>query len=149
VKRRFDVVAMLPVLILMSPVMDTIAAAARLSGPCPVTFRQCRVGLDGRRTLMKFRTLPPNDDGDRTWSVVHDPPVGKLGGFLRPTGLGEAPEQTLTERIVILLRTAGLFLRQVLRAPLHTTAKARQRLSPAPATPGTVTSATATPQPAK
>ena len=93
VKRGFDVVVSLAALIVLSPVMAMIAAAIRLGGAGPVTFRQCRVGLDGRRfTLMKFRTLTPNDDADRTWSVVHDPRVGKLGGFLRHTGLDEAPQ---------------------------------------------------------
>jgi exopolysaccharide biosynthesis polyprenyl glycosylphosphotransferase len=93
VKRGFDVVVSLAALILLSPVMAIIAAATRLSGPGPVTFHQCRLGLNGRPfTLMKFRTLPPNDDGDRTWSVVQDPRLGRLGDFLRRTGLDEAPQ---------------------------------------------------------
>jgi exopolysaccharide biosynthesis polyprenyl glycosylphosphotransferase len=200
VKRGFDVVVSLAMLILLSPVMAVIAAAIRLSGPGPVTFHQYRVGRDGRCfTLMKFRTLAPNDDGDRIWSVVHDPRVGKLGGFLRHTGLDEAPQlfnvlrghmslvgprperpafadiftlsiaeyearhrvrpgitgwaqvhglrgdTSITDRvrfdnyyvtmwtlrgdIIILLRTAGLFLRQVLRWRLHSPAKAQQRLA--------------------
>lgn len=93
VKRGFDVVVSLAALILLSPVMVIVAAAVRLSGPGPVIFRQYRVGLDGRPfTMMKFRTLLPNPDGDRTWSVAHDPRVGKLGGFLRRTGLDEMPQ---------------------------------------------------------
>ena len=93
VKRGFDVVISMAALILLSPVMAVVAAVIRLSGPGPVIFRQYRIGLDARPfTMLKFRTLLPNHDGDRTWSVAHDPTVGKLGGFLRRTGLDELPQ---------------------------------------------------------
>ena len=92
-KRSFDIVISLVSLVVLSPVMAVTAAAVRLSGPGPLIFRQYRVGLDGRPfTMMKFRTLLPNQDGDRTWSVAHDPRVSKLGGFLRRTGLDEMPQ---------------------------------------------------------
>jgi exopolysaccharide biosynthesis polyprenyl glycosylphosphotransferase len=202
VKRGFDVLVSLAALLLLSPVLAIIAAAIRLSGPGPVTFHQCRLGLNGRPfMLMKFRTLPLNDDGDRTWSVVHDSRVGKLGRFLRHTGLDEAPQLfnvlrgdmslvgprperpafadiftssiveyaarhrvrpgitgraqvhglrgdtsiadrvrfdnyyvamwTLSGDIIILLSTAGLFLRQIVIGALHTAARARRPASAA------------------
>lgn len=98
-KRGFDLIVSLIALILLSPVLAIVAAAVRFSGPRtsagrpPVLFRQSRLGLDGRQfTMMKFRTMVPNDDGDHTWSVEGDPRVSKLGAFLRRTGLDEAPQ---------------------------------------------------------
>ena len=92
-KRGFDIVVSFIALLLLSPVMALLFLAIRLSGSGPVTFQQSRVGLDGRHfTLLKFRTMSPNDDSDTTWSVVGDPRIGKLGGFLRRTGLDEAPQ---------------------------------------------------------
>jgi putative colanic acid biosysnthesis UDP-glucose lipid carrier transferase len=93
-KRGFDLVAALVALILLSPILVVVAAAVRftgsrpMTGPRPIVFRQCRVGLDGRQfTIIKFRTMEPNDDGDHTWSVAGDPRVSRVGGFLRRTGL--------------------------------------------------------------
>ncbi|MDQ6847436.1 MAG: sugar transferase [Candidatus Dormibacteraeota bacterium] len=98
-KRGFDIVVSLGALTVLSPVLVLVAAAVRLSGPRPfvgkrpVFFRQVRVGLDGREFAMfKFRSMVVNDDGDRTWSVVGDPRVTRLGSFLRRTGLDEAPQ---------------------------------------------------------
>ncbi len=98
-KRGFDVLGSLLTLAALSPVLVAVTAAVRLSGPRPfvghrpVLFRQQRVGLDGREfTILKFRSMVPNDDGDRTWSVVGDPRVTGLGSFLRRSGLDEAPQ---------------------------------------------------------
>ena len=98
-KRGFDIVVSLGVLAVLSPVLLLVAAAVRVSGPRPfvgkrpIFFRQVRVGMDGREFAMfKFRSMVPNDDGDRTWSVIGDPRVTKLGSFLRRTGLDEAPQ---------------------------------------------------------
>ena len=92
-KRGFDVVMSAVALTVLSPVLAIVAMAIRCTGPGPVTFRQSRVGLDGRHfTVIKFRTMVANDDGDHTWSVVHDPRVTRLGRFLRRTGLDEAPQ---------------------------------------------------------
>src|SRR6202165_5317938 len=92
-KRGFDVVMSAVALTVLSPLLAIVAMAIRCTSPGPVTFRQSRVGLDGRHfTVIKFRTMVTNDDGDRTWSVVADPRVTRLGQFLRRTGLDEAPQ---------------------------------------------------------
>jgi exopolysaccharide biosynthesis polyprenyl glycosylphosphotransferase len=92
-KRGSDVVVSAVALTVLSPLLAIVAMAIRCTGPGPVTFRQSRVGLDGRHfTVIKFRTMVANDDGDLTWSVVHDPRVTRLGRFLRRTGLDEAPQ---------------------------------------------------------
>ena len=99
VKRGFDILVSLGALTALSPLLLLVAAAVRFSGPRPfvgnrpILFRQIRVGLDGREFAMfKFRSMVPNDDGDRTWSVVGDPRITKVGAFLRRTGLDEAPQ---------------------------------------------------------
>jgi exopolysaccharide biosynthesis polyprenyl glycosylphosphotransferase len=98
-KRAFDLVVSLMTLTLLSPVLIAVAALVRFTGPRPfvgkrpVIFRQHRVGLDGRLfTMLKFRSMIPNDDGDMTWSVAGDPRVTRLGSFLRRSGLDEAPQ---------------------------------------------------------
>ncbi|MBJ7595202.1 MAG: sugar transferase [Candidatus Dormibacteraeota bacterium] len=98
-KRGCDILVSLAALTVLAPVLVLVAAAVRVSGPRPfvgkrpIFFRQVRVGMDGREFAMfKFRSMVPNDDGDRTWSVVGDPRVTRLGSFLRRTGLDEAPQ---------------------------------------------------------
>ncbi len=98
-KRAFDLAVSLLTLALLSPVLLVVAALVRYTGPRPflgkrpVVFRQDRVGIDGRLfTMLKFRSMIPNDDGDTTWSVRGDPRVTRLGAFLRRSGLDEAPQ---------------------------------------------------------
>ena len=98
-KRAFDLAVSLLTLTLLSPVLLVVAALVRFTGPRPfegsrpVIFRQDRVGLDGQLfTMLKFRSMIPNDDGDMTWSVAGDPRVTRLGAFLRRSGLDEAPQ---------------------------------------------------------
>lgn len=93
VKRCFDILGSSAALVALSPLMVIAALVIRSECRGPVLFRQTRVGLNGRPfTVLKFRTVRPNSDGDRTWSVVDDPRVSRLGGFLRRTGFDEAPQ---------------------------------------------------------
>jgi exopolysaccharide biosynthesis polyprenyl glycosylphosphotransferase len=93
IKRGCDIVVSLAALVALLPLMLTVALMIRTEGPGPVMFRQTRLGRNGRSfTMLKFRTMRPNDDGDRTWSVTHDSRVSRLGGFLRRTGVDEVPQ---------------------------------------------------------
>src|SRR5205807_6542458 len=92
-KRAFDVVVASVALLLSAPLFVMIAIAVRLSSAGPVFFRQKRVGQHGRLVeILKFRTLLVNDDSDRTWSVVTDVRVTRVGRVLRATSLDELPQ---------------------------------------------------------
>ncbi|MCX7806069.1 MAG: sugar transferase, partial [Planctomycetota bacterium] len=112
VKRLFDIVVSLLLLMLLAPIMLAIAAAIRLTGPGPVFFRQERVGYRGRRfQLLKFRSMRqearpddhreyvkeyiagrarPSDDGQ--FKLTGDPRVTPVGRFIRRFSLDELPQ---------------------------------------------------------
>jgi len=92
-KRVFDVVGAVTLLLLLAPVLLVAAVAVRLTSPGPVLFRQGRIGQDGRAIqVLKFRSMLVNEDSDRQWSVEHDDRVTRVGRWLRRTSLDELPQ---------------------------------------------------------
>jgi exopolysaccharide biosynthesis polyprenyl glycosylphosphotransferase len=93
------------ILILISPVMLTIALMIKLEDGGPVLFRQVRVGKHGRLfKCLKFRTMVTNaedlkeklmalneQDGP-VFKIKNDPRITKVGKFLRKTSLDELPQ---------------------------------------------------------
>ena len=104
VKRSFDVVAAGAGLVLLSPLLVTLAAAVRVSSPGPVLFRQPRVGRRGQRfQMLKFRTMYDGADEDKgrlveycesdgLFKLADDPRVTPVGRFLRRSSLDELPQ---------------------------------------------------------
>ncbi|HVF99052.1 MAG TPA: undecaprenyl-phosphate glucose phosphotransferase [Chloroflexia bacterium] len=101
-KRAFDIVFSLIVLVFTSPFMLLLALAIKLSSPGPVFFIQERVGLDGKPfQLVKFRTMkvsageedtPKLKEGMPGWTVRNDPRRTSIGTFLRRFSLDELPQ---------------------------------------------------------
>lgn len=94
-KRSFDIVFSLVVLILISPLLITIAVGVKISSPGPIFFSQERVGIDRRLFQMyKFRTMKVSDQttADKQWTVENDPRRTTFGTFLRKTSLDELPQ---------------------------------------------------------
>ncbi|GIX42362.1 MAG: undecaprenyl-phosphate glucose phosphotransferase [Leptospiraceae bacterium] len=95
VKRVFDIIFSLFVIILTLPLMIIIAILVKLSSKGPIFFVQERVGLD-RKTfkLIKFRTMYVQDKeiSEKTWGTKNDPRVTPIGRFLRKTSLDELPQ---------------------------------------------------------
>jgi len=94
-KRAFDLFWTVPGLILLSPLLLSVAAAIKLSDRGPAFFRQERVGQSGRPfRIWKFRTMVVNAErigkpltvGDR------DPRLTPLGYWLRRYKLDELPQ---------------------------------------------------------
>lgn len=104
-KRGFDVVAAMLSVVLLSPVLLTVAAVILLLEGRPVLFRQTRVGRFGRSFEMrKFRTMVPDAQDLRDelevqnhrkgplFKVNDDPRVTRVGRLLRRTSLDELPQ---------------------------------------------------------
>lgn len=93
-------------LLVLSPLLITIALAVRLTSPGPAIFKQERIGKDGQPfRIWKFRTmvdgadnqlgdlLAQHDrDGEPLFKVPKDPRITPLGQFLRKTSLDELPQ---------------------------------------------------------
>lgn len=95
IKRAFDIVFSLAVLILLSPLLLAIAIGIKLTSPGPVFFVQERVGKNRRIFKMyKFRSMKVSSDdvADTEWTVENDPRRTKFGAFLRKTSLDELPQ---------------------------------------------------------
>jgi exopolysaccharide biosynthesis polyprenyl glycosylphosphotransferase len=94
-KRAFDLIFSVSVLILAAPVFILIALLIRLTSPGPIIFAQQRVGLNGKLfSMYKFRTMSVSsqEQSDSRWTVKNDPRCTSIGRILRRTGLDELPQ---------------------------------------------------------
>ncbi|BDQ02754.1 sugar transferase [Ignavibacterium sp.] len=110
-KRFFDIAFAIIGLILLSPVMITIAILVKLSSPGPVFYKQKRIGLYGREfDFYKFRSMKPVDGedeerkkkmiefmkkgqtGGKDLKVVNEDRITWIGRFIRKTSLDELPQ---------------------------------------------------------
>lgn len=93
VKRIFDVVFSLIVMIVTSPIMLIAAVGIKLSSPGPIIFKQVRVGLNKHPfTMYKFRSMRVNPREATGWSKDEDPRKTRFGSFLRKCSIDELPQ---------------------------------------------------------
>jgi exopolysaccharide biosynthesis polyprenyl glycosylphosphotransferase len=93
-KRGFDVLFSLAVLVVSSPLMLFLALLVKLDSPGPVFHVQERVGQDGKRFhMIKFRSMVENAEArtGRFWTTKDDPRRTRVGGVLRRLSLDEWP----------------------------------------------------------
>ena len=95
IKRAFDMVASVTLLVLALPVMLIAAIAIRLDSPGPTIYRQQRVGLGGKTfNILKFRSMriDAEKDGKPQWAQTGDSRVTRIGRFMRLTRIDELPQ---------------------------------------------------------
>ena len=104
-KRVFDIVLSISLLIFLSPLLLIIAVAVKLDSPGPVLYSSERIGKKGRAFLcVKFRTMVRDADKLRAgimhmnerdgvlFKISNDPRVTRVGRFLRRYSLDELPQ---------------------------------------------------------
>src|ERR1035438_10283192 len=90
-KRALDITIASVGLIVMSPLLLTIALAIRVTMGSPVFFRQVRPGYKTRPfTVIKFRTMM--GDGSQADPASDGVRLTRLGSFLRRFSLDELPQ---------------------------------------------------------
>jgi len=91
-KRIFDLALAIPALVVLSPLLISIAILVRAKLGFPIIFRQQRPGLQGRPfTIFKFRSMTDGYD-DRGNLLPDAARLTPFGRFLRSTSLDELPE---------------------------------------------------------
>lgn len=93
-KRSFDFVLSLAVLLIIWPLLFFLAVIVRCDSPGPVLYRQQRVGLSGKVfDIYKFRSMVSNADQLGCYQTSRgDPRITRSGRWLRKTSLDELPQ---------------------------------------------------------
>lgn len=116
-KRTIDLLGSAVILLLLLPLLLSIALLVKLSSTGPVLFRQVRVGQYGAPfVFLKFRSMYTGNDprihreyvralisgsaelklrdgkGKAVYKLAGDPRVTRIGAFLRKTSLDELPQ---------------------------------------------------------
>lgn len=90
IKRMFDVVVSLVLLILFSPIFLILAIAIKLDSKGPVFYRQVRVTQYGKRfRIFKFRSMAQSADQGSQVTVGNDCRVTRVGRWVRKCRLDE------------------------------------------------------------
>jgi exopolysaccharide biosynthesis polyprenyl glycosylphosphotransferase len=105
VKRSFDLVGAVLILLLLAPAMALIALAIKLTSRGPVFYSSIRPGIGGKPfPCLKFRTMvagaeslqdglePHNELGGALFKIRRDPRITAVGRFLRRWSLDELPQ---------------------------------------------------------
>ncbi len=105
-KRLLDIVLSAAALVVLAPLFALAALAVKIEDGGQVLFVQTRVGKDGRRfRFYKFRSMIPSAEelksdllglnrhaDPRTFKIVDDPRITRVGRYLRRFSLDEFPQ---------------------------------------------------------
>ncbi len=95
VKRLFDIICALILLVLASPVMLLAGLIVLLESGAPVFYRQQRVGYNGTLfDVVKFRSMRTDaeKDGKPRWATSSDDRVTRFGRIMRKLRIDELPQ---------------------------------------------------------
>jgi exopolysaccharide biosynthesis polyprenyl glycosylphosphotransferase len=105
VKRIFDILGTLLILLVTSPLFLALAVAIKVTSPGPVFFRQVRTGKGGEEFLVyKFRSMfadaeqrrvelmDHNENDGHLFKMRRDPRVTSVGRIIRRLSLDELPQ---------------------------------------------------------
>lgn len=95
VKRAFDIVCALILLILALPIMLVTGILILLESGGPVLYLQERVGLGGRLfNVVKFRSMRTDaeKDGKPRWASAQDDRITRVGRIIRKLRIDELPQ---------------------------------------------------------
>ena len=95
IKRTFDIVLSLVLIVVLLPLLLLVMAAIAIDSPGPVIFKQKRIGYHGKEfVIFKFRTLSvtaPDNVATRQLENI-DGCSTKLGRLLRRLSIDELPQ---------------------------------------------------------
>ena len=95
IKRAWDILFSLFLIILLSPIMLITAAAIKISDGGPVFYRQVRCTKNGRRfNILKFRSMIVDAEkaGKAMLATENDPRITKVGRIIRKCRIDELPQ---------------------------------------------------------
>ena len=93
VKRIFDIVFALLMIVVLAPVWVVLAIWIAVTSPGGIFFRQKRTGYKGREfNMLKFRSMYVNADAETKQAEGDDPRITAVGRFLRRSSLDELPQ---------------------------------------------------------
>jgi exopolysaccharide biosynthesis polyprenyl glycosylphosphotransferase len=105
VKRLFDIVSSAAALLVLSPLLLTVALLIKLTSRGPIFFKQKRVGLHGKTfEMLKFRSMVVNAEelkaklealNEQTgpvFKIKNDPRITGIGRFIRKYSIDELPQ---------------------------------------------------------
>jgi len=95
VKRLFDIVCALILIVLASPIILLTAIFILLESGGPILYLQERVGLNGRLfNVVKFRSMRTDaeKDGQPRWATADDDRVTRVGRIIRKLRIDELPQ---------------------------------------------------------
>jgi sugar transferase (PEP-CTERM system associated) len=91
-KRAFDIVVSLGLLVFTAPLLLLTAGLIKLDSKGPVLYRQERVGYRGRVfTIFKFRSMRVDAERDSgpQWAAKRDPRITRVGAVIRKLRIDE------------------------------------------------------------
>ena len=95
IKRYFDIILAILILIPTAPIMLIAAIAIKLDSPGEVIFKQERIGLNGKTFwIYKFRTMCVGAEkmAGGVYESHNDVRVTKIGNVLRKSSIDELPQ---------------------------------------------------------